>query len=418
MLHRAPFRSVGVITLITLLFTLFAGMAPAHAAPPELKLDANAAILMDWATGQVLWEKNADTPIPPASLTKLMTLHIAFKKLAEGSLKSDDKVNITRDAWAATMPGSSVMQLEPGQNVTVAEIMKGVAIPSGNDASVALAQHISGSVDAFVALMNKEAQEMGYKTMRFVDPHGLSAKNQVTAREFADFSRRYVQMYPQALSEYHSVKEFVYPLYENLPPERKAGLSKEQYRPPHPQYNRNTLLGTFPGVDGLKTGFIDESGYNIALTALRGEMRLVAVILGVPGRNEAEGSAKRAEAGAALLSWGFNNFTTVKPQVPALSPVRVWKGAANEVTLEPERPIVLTVAKELESKVTPQVTQETSVIAPVKKGDKLGEVVFTADGTEIARVPLVAAADVEPGGFFKRLWDTIRLTVAGWFTKE
>lgn len=413
MLHAHTLRRYGVLTLIALFCTSLVALtaAPAQAAPPPLQLEAKSAILMDYETGQVLFEQNPDAAIPPASLTKLMTLHIAYKKIAEGTLKRDDKVTIRPEAWAAKMPGSSVMFLEPGQIVTVDEIMKGIAIPSGNDASVAIAQHIAGTVDSFVALMNKEAQDMGYKSMTFADPAGLSPKNVVSAREFADFARKYVLLHPEALQELHSVKEFTYPQKHNIE------LGKP-FRPTDPQYNRNTLLWNYEGVDGLKTGFIDESGYNIALTAKKGEMRLVAVILGVPGRNEVEGSAKRAAAGAALLNWGFQNFVTVKPQLPNVSQVRVWKGAANQVQLEPQRPVVLTVERGLETKLTPSVTQEESVTAPVKKGDKLGQVVYTADGKEVARIDLVAAADVEQGGFFKRLWDSIRLTVSGWFSKK
>ncbi|HWI51853.1 MAG TPA: D-alanyl-D-alanine carboxypeptidase family protein, partial [Symbiobacteriaceae bacterium] len=368
-------------------------------------------VLLDFATGQTLFEKDADLPIPPASLTKLMTLHLAYKKIAEGAIKKEDRINISERAWAAKMIGSSVMFLEPGQIVTVGEIMKGIAIPSGNDAAVAIAEHISGSVDAFVALMNKEAQEMGYKTMKFTDPAGLNPTNMVTAREFADFARRYVQMHPEALTELHSVSEFTYPLPQNLPADKKG-------TPPVKQYNRNTLLGNIEGVDGLKTGFIEESGYNIALTAKRGETRLVSVILGAPGKTEFEGSRNRAEAGAAILQWGFSNFTTAKPAMPAIKTVRVWKGAANEVALEPDRPVLLTVAKGQETKLIPTVHQEESVTAPVKKGDKLGELIYSADGKEVAKFNLLASHEVKQGGFFKRLWDTIRLTVTGWFNRK
>lgn len=413
MLHRKSLRHTAVLTLIALLGSLLIGLvpAPALAAPPTLQLDAKSAILIDFATGQVLFEQNADASIAPASLTKLMTLHLAYKKIAAGEMKKEDLVQIRREAWAATMPGSSVMFLEPGQIVTVGEIMKGIAIPSGNDASVAIAQHIAGSVNAFVEMMNKEAQEMGFTTLHFADPAGLSPENKVTAREFAAFARRYVEMHPEALSELHSVEEFTYPLPQNLPPDK-------QDTPSVTQYNRNTLLGEVEGVDGLKTGFIDESGYNICLTAKRGDMRLVGVILGVPGATEAEGSARRAQAGTDMLQWGFQNFVTIKPELPAISTVRVWKGAANQVALEPERPVQLTVARGAENSLTSTVHQETSVMAPVTKGQKLGELIFAADGKEVAKFELRAAADVKQGGFFKRLWDTIRLTVAGWFTRR
>jgi len=412
--HRKLFRRViGVLALLALLGSMLFGLGVtvAKAAPPELTLKVKSAVLMDYTTGQILYAKDPDTLIPPASLTKLMTLHIAYKKLADGSLKREDKVQVRPEAWAANMPGSSVMWLEPGQIVTVGEIMKGIAIPSGNDASVALAQHIAGTVDGFVAQMNKEAQDMGFTKMKFVDPHGLSPGNMVTAAEFAEFARRYVQLHPEALAELHSVKEYTYPQPQNLPADKKNSQ-------PIKQENRNTLLWSFEGVDGLKTGFIEESGYNIALSAKRGEMRLISVILGAPGRDTAEGSRNREEAGAAALQWGFQNFVTLKPTVPAAKAVRVWKGAENQVTLEPARAVALTVARELENKLIPTLHQESAVTAPVKKGDKLGEVIYSADGKEIAKFDLVTTADVKQGGFFKRLWDTIRLTVSGWFNRK
>ncbi len=411
--HRNSVRRlIGIIALLAILGSMLVGLgATANAAPPELQLKVKSAILLDYATGQVLFEQNADQPIPPASLTKLMTLHLAYKKIAEGSLKKDDKVQVRPEAWAAKMPGSSVMFLEPGQIVTVGEIMKGIAIPSGNDAAIALAQHIAGSVDAFVDMMNKEAQAMGFTHLHFTDPAGLNNTNVVTAREFAEFARRYIELHPESLTELHSVTEFTYPLPQNLAPDKKDTPSVKQY-------NRNTLLGVVEGVDGLKTGFIEESGYNIAVTAKRGDMRLVAVLLGAPGNNDVEGSRNRAEAATAALQWGFQNFATVKPALPAVKPVRVWKGAVSEVTPEPVKDVYITVARGLETKLTATVHQEESVTAPVKAGDKLGEIIFAADGQEVAKVPLVAKAEIKQGGFFKRLWDSVVMAVRGWFKKK
>lgn len=405
-------RVFGIVALAALLLSILLGFyaGSVKAAPPPLQLNVKSAILLDYATGQVLFEQNADQPIPPASLTKLMTLHLAYKKIAEGAIKKDQLVNIGKDAWAATMPGSSLMFLEPGQIVTVGEIMKGIAIPSGNDAAIALADHIAGNVPAFVALMNKEAQDLGFTHMHFADPAGLSPDNVVTAREYAQFARYYIQAHPEALTELHSQPDFTYPMPQNLPADKK------DEKPIH-QYNRNNLLGEL-GVDGLKTGFIDQSGYNIALTAKQGDMRLVAVILGAPGANEVEGSRNRAEAGRALLQYGFQNFVTVKPPMPAIKPVRVWKGSANEVALETEQPMLLTVARGLETKLTSTVHQEDTVTAPVTKGEKFGEVIWAADGKEVAKFNLVATSDVKQGGFLKRLWDSIRLMVAGWFNRK
>lgn len=418
MLDRKPYRPAWAIALVALLAVLLSGTfaAPAHAAP-ALDLEARSAVLLDYATGQVLFEKNPDEVISPASLTKLMTLHLAYKKIAAGEISPSDPVQVSERAWAANFPDSSLMFLEPGDKVTVGEIMKGVAIPSGNDASVALAEHIAGSVSAFVEMMNAEAQELGFTSFHFVDPHGLSPENKITAGEFAEFARLYIQLHPESLAELHSQKTYTYPLYENLSDARQAVTSPEAHQP-ITQDNRNGLLWTYDGVDGLKTGFVDEAGFNLAVTAKRGDMRLVGVLLGIQANSIPEGTAKREAEGAALLSWGFNNFVTVRPQLPEVKPVRVWKGAANELTLEPAGGApTLVLEKGTESSLTVSVRQEETVTAPVAKGQKLGEVIFAADGKEVARLDLVAADEVAQGGFFKRLWDSLRLWIMGFFNR-
>lgn len=418
MLNRKPYRLVRAIVLVALAVALLTGSlaTPAQAAP-ALDLEARSAVLLDYGTGQVLYSKNPNEPIAPASLTKLMTLHIAYKKLEAGEMSLDDPVEVSERAWAANFPDSSLMYLEPGDHVTVGEILKGIAIDSGNDACVALAEHIAGSVSAFVEMMNEEARALGFTTFHFVDPHGLSPENQITAGEFAEFARLYIQLHPQSLAELHSQKTFSYPLYENLSDARKAVTSPEAHQP-ITQENRNGLLWTYDGVDGLKTGFIEEAGFNLAVTAKRGDMRLVGVLLGIQANSIPEGTAKREAEGAALLSWGFNNFVTVRPELPEVKPVRVWKGAANQVTLEPaEGPLTLVLEKGAEASLTAAVHQEESVMAPVAKGQKLGEVIYAADGKEVARIDLVAAEEVRQGGFFKRLWDSIRLWIMRFFNR-
>jgi D-alanyl-D-alanine carboxypeptidase (penicillin-binding protein 5/6) len=390
----------------------------AQAAPPveacQVKY-AKSAILIDQVTGQVLCEKNADEVLAPASLTKIITMGVTLEKVREGAIHLNDRVTIREDAWAAKWPGSSLMFLEPGQKVTLDELLLGLAVASGNDAATAIADHVSGSVSGFVSVMNQTVAEMGFAHMKFVDPAGLDPKNQITAREFAQFARLYLQHNPDAIKKYHSVQEIAFPKWENLSPERQATATKEKYQP-IVQFNRNGLLGQM-GIDGLKTGFIEEAGYNIALTAQQGDMRLIAVVLGVQGANTLEGSQRREEDGMTLLKYGFDNFRTVKPNLPAAKPVRVYKGAAKEVALEPVGPVTLTVKKGQEVNLTTTVHQESSVIAPVKKGAKLGEVIFSADGKEIGRIDLVAAQDVNQGGIFRRLWDGLILWIQGLLSK-
>lgn len=409
--------ATGAVALAVAAAGLVALPAQVQAAPTPDVCAANvvkyakSAIVIDQVTGQVLCQKDADLPLAPASLTKIITMGVTLEKVAEGSVHLTDKVNVGEDAWAAKWPGSSLMFLEPGQQVTLDELLTGLAVASGNDAAVAIADHISGSVSNFVSVMNKTVKDLGFTHMSFVDPAGLDPRNQVTAREYAEFVKLYIDRYPQAIQKYHSVQEIAYPKWENLPPARQAVTNKATYQP-IVQPNRNGLLGV-NGIDGLKTGFIDESGYNIALTAKQGDMRLIAVVLGVPGSNTAEGTARREEDGKTLLSWGFANFQTVKPALPESKPVRVYKGAATQVALEAKGTGALTVKKGQEASLTTTVHQETSVIAPVAKGTKLGEVIYSANGQEVGRIDLVAAADVGQGGFFRRIWDGVILWAQG-----
>lgn len=407
--------SAGVLTLLVaasgLLLSPTAAVAAPEVAPCGVTY-AKSAIVIDQTTGTVLCATNADASLAPASLTKIITMAVTLEKVAEGSVALTDKVRIGEDAWAANWPGSSLMFLEPGQQVTLDELLTGLAVASGNDAAVAISDHISGSVSNFVSVMNQTVKELGFQQMSFVEPAGLSPQNQITAREYAQFVKLYLDRHAEVIEKYHSVEEIIYPKWENLPPARQALTSKENYNQAISQWNRNGLLG-MNGIDGLKTGFIDEAGYNIALTAKRGDMRLIAVLLGVEGRDPAEGSARREDEGMALLNYGFDNFLTVKPELPTTKPVKVYKGAAGEVVLSAQGVGALTVKKGQEASLTTTVHQEAEVIAPVAKGTRLGEVIYSADGEEVGRIELVAASDVEQGGFVRRIWDGLVLWAKG-----
>ena len=307
------------------LHVLLAGSFP---APPALT--ARSAILIEARTGAILFENHADDPIPPASLTKLMTLHIALQRIDDGLLDPSRVIMPPPDSWARNLPPhSSVMFLGPGQRLTINELLKGLVVDSGNDAAVALADVIAGSVPAFADVMNEEASRLGYHVMRFVEPSGLSSANLITAREYVDFCRRFVTLHPRALTDLFSLRELTYPLPENL-----SGDNNER---PITQKNTNILLGHYEGVDGLKTGHIDESGYNFAATARRGNMRLISVILGVPDQVPGGGLRMRAVESEELLDYGFSNFTLVQPTYAPPSPVRVWKGSARVLAIAPGR---------------------------------------------------------------------------------
>ncbi len=291
------------------------------------------------------------------------------------------------------------MNLGPGQIVTVEELMKGVAIASGNDAATALAEYVAGSTTEFVRMMNDEARFMGYSTMHFTDPAGVGQDNRVTARELADFCRRYIDLHPGALEELHSLREFDYPLPQNMPGMLRARLETKK------QYNGNWLVWDGIGVDGLKTGHLDDKNFTAAITARRGNMRLIAVLLGVPGRSLTDGARHRTDDSMTLLSWGFRNFTAVDLDAPTLPAARVWEGEAREIPVEPAGPIQLIARPEEEQKLTYMVLARSPLVAPVYKGQKVGDLVYSAGTEEVGRIALLAAADVETGNVLRRAWD-------------
>jgi serine-type D-Ala-D-Ala carboxypeptidase (penicillin-binding protein 5/6) len=365
---------------------------------------ARAAILIDEATGRVLYQYNADDAFVPASLAKLMTLHIVLRLLDEHAIRRIDTVSLSANAWAIhQVPGSTVMHLGPGQIVTVEELMKGTAVASGNDAANALAEYAAGSIAEFVRLMNDEARFMGYATMHFTDPAGALEGNRVTAREFADFCRRYIELHPHALEELHSVKEFEYPLAQNMPDGRLPAAQAKK------QYNANNLVWWGVGVDGLKTGRMDDENFTAAITARQGATRIIAVLLGVSGLTLQEGMMKRAQDTIALLSWGFRTYTTMSLETPSLPPVRVWKGTTQLVAAAPARPVELTARRDELSTLTYSMLSRSPLVAPVSKGEVIGELVYSAPTGEVARIPLCAAADVDSAGFLRRAWDTVAL---------
>jgi len=373
---------------------------PFRESAPEI--GAEAAVLLDAATGTVLYSKNPTKPIPPASLTKLMTMHLAGNAVAEGRASLAEPVTLGTESWARNQPpGSSLMFLEPGQRVNLGELMLGLAVPSGNDAAVAIAMHLAGSVEAFADLMRAEATRLGLADTFFVEPAGISDLNVTTAADFAAFSLEYLHLHPENLALFHSVREFAYPLAANAREGRQGSPGTIL------QYNRNSLLGNFPGVDGLKTGYIDASGYNIALTAERDGTRFLAVILG------GESSASRDRDGRALLAWAFDTFATLVPELPALEPVPLWKGRERQVRLVPAFLPVLTVPSGRAGSPSFSVQTET-LVAPIPAFRPVGTLILGDELGELARIPLLVAQEYPAGNFFRRLWDSIRL----WFGRS
>ena len=355
-------------------------------SPPTI--NADSYLLVDFDTGAVLVEHNPDLQLPPASLTKLMTAYILAEEVALGRLALDDTVRVSRNAWSQNpvFNGSSLMWIEPGKSVTVAELERGIVISSGNDATVAIAEHIAGSEAAFVDLMNRYAEEMGLTRTHFENSHGLPHPDHLsTARDLATTAVAAIRDHPERYAVY---KEQSY-TYNDIT-----------------QYNRNHLLREDPSVDGLKTGYTRVAGYGLVASAQREGMRLVSVVMG------SSSTASRKAETRSLLNYGFRFFETLRPltQDASLSEARVWKGQSKQVALGVTDEVVLTLPRSTAS-IDTQVEVDEPLVAPLDVNDVVGRVTLLRDGEVVSEVPLRVLQRVEPAGFFARLWDTIVL----WF---
>jgi len=369
---------------------LFALMAmPVLAAPlvpdPPL-INADAYILVDHATGTVISEKQADQRLPPASLTKLMTAYILAEEVAQGRLNLEDSVTVSRNAWSQnpTFSGSSLMWIEPGKTVTVAELEKGIVISSGNDATVAIAEHIAGSEAAFADLMNRYAQELGLSATYYRNSHGLPAEgHETTARDLAVLASATIRDHPDHYQVYKQ-QSFT---YNNIT-----------------QRNRNKLLFEDPTVDGLKTGYTSVAGYGLVASAERNGMRLVSVVLG------SASTRSRAVETKSLLNYGFRFFETVSPLTAGqeLGVAAVWQGLSDTVRVGVASDVTLTATR---SRHSPDIAFEVddALTAPIEAGQTLGSVTVSVEGEILAQLPLVALEAVEQAGFFARLWDAFVL---------
>lgn len=372
-------------------------------APSTLpSIGARAAFVMDSTTGTVLFSKNPDLPIPPASLTKLVTLHVVYNEIKAGRLRKDELVTIdARDCSPAIPYGSSLMYLQAGMKVSVLDLMQGAAVVSGNDAAYALARRVAGSNEAFALLMNKAMRDLGFNGMRFVEPSGLSELNSITAREYAYFCKRYLELHPESLAELHSLRYIEFPRPEH---------TTADYTPKGRiiQYNRNTLVLGFEGCDGLKTGYIIESGYNLAATAKRGNSRFLLVTLGGSESGEyGGGAARRSKDGSGLLTWCFDNFLTLDPDMGALGPIKTWYGKSRTVALRPASALAVTVPKGQASKLQARLVLPASLDAPLPAGSRVGEVIYTVGDKVLRRVDLLTATDAPRGNIFILIRDGI-----------
>jgi D-alanyl-D-alanine carboxypeptidase (penicillin-binding protein 5/6) len=365
-------------------------------------LGSRAAVLMDATTGTFLYVKNGDDEIPPASLAKLMTIHIALSEVAKGNASLDEVVSLPRESWAINQPPrSSLMYLAPGQTVSLRDLLLGLAVPSGNDAAVAVALRFASTIPQFAERMNQEARRFGLLKTHFVEPSGVSEDNRTTAVEFAVFCREYLHLHPETLADYHSVTEFAFP--------QAANVSERYRNKPGTivQYNHNSFLKTFTGTDGLKTGYIDEAGHNIAITTEREGTRFIAVILGAPAVYR--GDRIRDEDGMKLLTWGFEHYKTLRPTLDTLPPIRVWKGKEDYAEIVPAETLAFTTFRDRGEQLRWEMELTPTIFAPLPQGIFVGSLVLYDAQGELRRIPLITTHDIERGGFFKRLWDSITL---------
>ena len=380
------------VTLVAL--PLFA----AEPAPPQI--NAKAYILLDYDSGRVLAEGNADQRLDPASLTKIMASYVIGQALKSGKITPGDMVVVGKDAWATGNPmlrGSSLMFLKPGDRVPVAELNRGVVIQSGNDASIALADHVAGSQDAFVNLMNKYVASWWLKNTHFRTVHGLDSEGQYSsARDMALISQH---------------------LIADVPDEYQLNKEKEFTFNKIRQTNRNRLLwDSSLNVDGVKTGFTNGAGHNLVASATDGPMRLISVVLGAPS------DRVRFEESKKLLTWGFRFYETVTPIKigQPFTTQKVWYGERSEVALGVDKSAAVTIPrgqmKDLKASYT--LTQPT-LEAPLKKGQVVGTIDFQLNGKSIEQRPLVVLEAVPEAGFFGRIIDFILLKLhnlfGGWF---
>ncbi|GHT66508.1 hypothetical protein FACS1894110_10310 [Spirochaetia bacterium] len=389
-----PVRNI--LPPLAIIYSLFITLSLSAQTIPDIA--SRAAVLMDAETGMVLFTKNPDEPIPPASLTKLMTIHLALQEVNAGRASLDEIVDLPAESWAVNqLPRSSLMYLAEGQIVSLRELILGMAIPSGNDAAVAVALRFSPTVEDFVDRMNAEANRLGLKETRFVEPSGIDENNMTTAMEFASFCREYINRHPESLRDFHSVMELAYPRMDNVAPPLRSTVATWRQR------NHNPLLTGFDGTDGLKTGYIDEAGYNIALTARRQDTRFIAVLLGA-------GAARRRDAdGQKLLSWAFENFKTLRPDFGDIEPVRLWKGKAKFAELVPGEAPEFTAPADRGNNLWLSTEIADPLIAPLPANYRVGNLIISDEQGELRRIPLLTAQEYEEGNFFKRVWDSLRL---------
>ncbi len=397
--QSGPIRAV--VATVLILFLGLSSFAPARAQqlpPPEIA--ARHYLLVDLTSGRVLAEREADAPVDPASLTKLMTAYVVFSAIRDRKLSLEQTLPVSQRAWNERKGGTSVMFIEPRMSPKVDELLKGMIVQSGNDASVALAEGVAGSVEAFVDLMNRQATAFGLKNTTFRNVTGLTEPgHRTTARDLSVIASRVIADFPQFYT-YYSIRSY---RFNNID-----------------QPNRNLLLARDPSVDSMKTGYTEAAGYCLIASAVRdfpnlaptgagpGKRRLLSVVL-----NTASMEARAAES-QKLLNWGFQAWDTLRlfeAGKPAATP-EVWKGASPTASLGAAGAVYVTVPRGEGDRLQTRIERTDPLVAPLAQGQRVGRItVATAGGTPVAEIPLVVQEAVEPAGLFGRAWDSLRLWI-------
>jgi D-alanyl-D-alanine carboxypeptidase (penicillin-binding protein 5/6) len=379
-----PFKKCTLFLFFSLLFINFQVIAesPEVSTPSAPTIDAAAYILQDYHTGKVLAENNADAKLAPASLTKIMTVYVVFTELSNGHLHLEDMVTISEKAWKTS---GSRMFVELGNQIKVEDLLKGVIIQSGNDASVALAEHVGGNEETFAEMMNQHAIRLGMANSHFKNSDGLPVEDHyTTARDLAILTTALIKEFPDYY-RWFSQKEFTFNKIT--------------------QQNRNKLLSRDESVDGVKTGFTDDAGYCLVASALREDMRLISVVMGAKSANA------RANENQTLLNYGFRFYESHRlyQGKTALNEARVWKGASKTISLGLAEDIYVTIPRRQYKDLKAVINVDKKITAPVADGAKLGSVKVTLKDEVVINKDLVALKAVDQGNIFQRLSDSVMM---------
>ena len=396
-----------VLGLTTAIGAAVAQSAPAPTAPPPANATtaaksladqlpvpdapapkvSKAWLVMDYTTGQILAGDKVDERVDPASITKVMTSYVIAAEMKAGKVKADDDVMMTENAWRKGGAGTdgSYSGFQVNTTAKLVEMEKGMVVQSGNDAAIALAEHVAGSEEAFAQLMNMYAGKIGMKNTHFTNATGLTDENHyTTAHDLALLGQALIRDFPEAYS-YNKIKKFT------------VGDITQQ--------NRNLLLWRDSSVDGIKTGHTSAAGYCLMASAMRGPQRLISVVMGDSSENQ------RAVDSQALLNWGFRFYEShqIYKAGDVVATQRLWKGKADEIKLGTAQPMIVSLPRGKYNQLKPTMDIPKTIVAPIKRGQKIGNVKVTLDGKVIATQPLVALDAVEEAGFFGRLWDSLMM---------